>query len=278
MQLDTLPSLRDTLKKYDMFPNKKFGQNFLFDQNITDKIARLAGPLEGRTVVEVGPGPGGLTRSLLRAEAQKVIAIELDKRCLPILQELKEISGDRLEIMSQDALKVKCHELGESPRKIIANLPYNVATPLLFNWLPHIHSFESLTLMFQKEVADRIKASPQTSNYGRLSVMVQKVAYVGQLFDLSPEAFFPPPKVTSSVIQLTPRPEVTPPDLYKALEIVVKAGFAQRRKMLRSSLRSLGFKDLGQVFHNLGISPEARAEELTVDDFTQLAQAYLNSD
>ena len=275
MTLEDPPSLRETLKKYEIVPDKKFGQNFIFDQNITDKIARSAGPLNAQTVIEIGPGPGGLTRSLLRNGARKVIAIEVDNRCLPILEELRKVVGDRLEIIHQDALEVKCEELGEAPRKIVANLPYNIATPLLFNWLPHIHAFESLTLMFQKEVADRIKAAPSTSAYGRLSVMVQKVAYVGQLFDLPPEVFTPSPKVSSSVIQLMPRPEIVPGKLYQALEIVVKAGFSQRRKMLRSSLRGLDLKDLNQVFQNLGLPLTARAEELTVDDFTEIAKAYL---
>lgn len=277
MTLDYLPTLKEVLKKHQMLPSKKLGQNFLLDQNITDKIARMAGPLQDHTVIEVGPGPGGLTRSLLKAGAKKVIAIEYDERCIPILEELKEAAGERLEILHQDALTVACEKLGQGPRKIVANLPYNVATVLLFNWLPHIHDFENLTLMFQREVADRIKAIPRTPDYGRLSVMVQKVAYVGHLFDLPPEAFFPPPKVFSSVIQITPKPAHTSLELYQALEMVVKAGFSQRRKMLRSSLSGLGLQDLSQVLEQIGIAPTARAEELSIEDFTNLAQAYLKS-
>lgn len=276
--IETLPTLKETLRKYDLWPEKNFGQNFLLDQNITDKIARRAGPLDHHTVIEIGPGPGGLTRSLLKAGAKKVIAIELDERCLKALEELKEIVGDRLEIIHQDALKINCAALGEAPRKIVANLPYNVATPLLIGWLKQIQAYESLTLMFQKEVADRLKAAPRTPEYGRLSVMTQKVAYVGHLFDLSPSAFFPPPKVISTVVQLIPKPQICPPPLYRALEVVIKIAFNQRRKMLRSSLRSLNFNDLGAVLEKLGISPTARPEELTVDEFTKLAEEYLLSE
>ncbi len=275
MNLDNLLSLKDTLKKYELWPDKRFGQNFLLDQNITDKIARLAGPLEHCTVIEIGPGPGGLTRSLLNAGAKHVIAIELDTRCLSALAELERAAEGRLTVLSQDALKVNCAELGEGPRKIVANLPYNVATPLLFNWLKEIHAYESLTLMFQKEVADRLKAAPRSSDYSRLSVMTQKCAYVGHLFDLPPEAFYPAPKVTSSVVQLKPKPEILTPEYFSALEHVVKVAFAQRRKMLRSNLRELKFDDLGAVLKSIHIEPTARAEELSVADFTALTDAYV---
>lgn len=277
MSIDQLPSLKDTLKKYELWPDKRFGQNFLLDQNITDKIARLAGPLDHCTVIEIGPGPGGLTRSLLKAGAKKVIAIELDPRCLGALSELEAASDGRLHVISQDALTVNCAELCEGPRKIVANLPYNVATPLLLNWLQDIHAYESLTLMFQREVSDRLMAVPRNSEYSRLSVMTQKCAYIGHLFDLPPEAFFPAPKVTSSVVQLKPRAEVLSPEYWSALEHVVKVAFAQRRKMLRSNLRELHFADLGAVLESLDIQPTARAEELSVADFTALADAYLKA-
>lgn len=277
MNLDQLPSLKDTLKKHDLWPDKRYGQNFLLDQNITDKIARLAGPLDAFTVIEIGPGPGGLTRSLLRAGAKNVIAIELDTRCLSALAELEVAAQGRLQVISADALDINVSNLCEGPRKIVANLPYNVATPLLIEWLKDIHAFESLTLMFQKEVADRLKAAPRTSAYGRLSVVTQKCAYVGHLFDLSPEAFFPPPKVTSSVVQLKPRPEALRPEYFKAFEHVVKVAFAQRRKMLRSNLRDLHFKDLGEVLKSLSIEPTARAEELTVADYTALTDAFMKT-
>lgn len=275
MSFESLPSLRDTLKAFDLWPDKRYGQNFLLDQNITDKIARMAGPLEGYTVIEIGPGPGGLTRSLLRAGASKVIAIEFDSRCLAALEQLQSLSDGRLDVMSQDALKVDCAQLGNAPRKIVANLPYNVATPLLIQWLKDIHAFDSLTLMFQKEVADRLMAGPRTSDYGRLSVMAQKVAYVGHLFDLPPEAFFPPPKVTSSVVQIKARKEVISPDYWKAFEHVVKVAFAQRRKMLRSNLRELHLNDLGAALASIQVEPTARAEELTVADFTALTDIYI---
>jgi 16S rRNA (adenine1518-N6/adenine1519-N6)-dimethyltransferase len=274
MSIDSLPSLKETLKRHDLWPDKRYGQNFLLDQNITDKIARMAGPLENYAVIEIGPGPGGLTRSLLRAGAKQVIAIELDSRCLPVLEELKSVADGRLTILQQDALDVDCSNLGDTPRKIVANLPYNVATPLLLGWLRDIHAFDSLTLMFQKEVADRLKAAPRSPDYSRLSVMTQKCAYVGHLFDLSPEAFFPPPKVTSSVVQLKPRPEVLSHEYFDALEFVVKTAFAQRRKMLRSNLQALNIPNLGDVLHQIGIEPTARAEELSVADFTALTDKY----
>lgn len=275
MSIDQLPSLKETLKKHELWPDKRFGQNFLLDQNITDKIARFAAPLDQCTVIEIGPGPGGLTRSLLRAGAKQVIAIELDKRCLRALAELEEAADGRLQVISKDALEVDCSLLGDAPRKIVANLPYNVATPLLINWLKDITAFESLTLMFQKEVAQRLMASPRTSEYGRLSVITQKCAYVGHLFDLSPEAFFPPPKVTSSIVQLKPRPEIISKEYFEAFEFVVKVAFAMRRKMLRSNLSELRFNDLGDVLNKLDIAPTARAEELTVSDYSNLAKAYL---
>lgn len=275
MNLELLPSLRDTLKAFELWPDKRYGQNFLLDQNITDKIARMSGPLDGFTVIEVGPGPGGLTRSLLRAGAKKVIAIELDNRCLAALEQLKSVSDNRLEIISRDALEVNCGALGLGPRKIVANLPYNVATPLLINWLKDIHSFDSLTLMFQKEVADRLMAGPRSSAYGRLSVMTQKVSYVGHLFDLPPDAFYPPPKVTSSVVQIKPRKEAISSEYWTAFEHVVKVAFAQRRKMLRANLRDLHMQDLGHALASIQIEPTARAEELTVEDFTALTDLYL---
>lgn len=277
MDLNNLPTLKETLKKYDLWPDKRYGQNFLLDQNITDKIARLAGPLDQCTVIEIGPGPGGLTRSLLSAGAKQVIAIELDTRCLGALAELEKAADGRLQVISEDALKVNCAELGDSPRKIVANLPYNVATPLLFNWLEDIHAYESLTLMFQKEVADRLMAAPRSSEYGRLSVMTQKCAYIGSLFDLPPEAFFPKPKVTSSVVQLKPKPEVLSKEYFSALEHVVKVAFAQRRKMLRSNLRELNFPDLDKTLRDINIQPTSRAEELTVADFTALTDAYVKN-
>jgi 16S rRNA (adenine1518-N6/adenine1519-N6)-dimethyltransferase len=237
----------------------------------------LAGPLDSCTVIEIGPGPGGLTRSLLNAGAKKVIAIELDTRCLGALAELEAASEGRLTVIAQDALEVNCAELGDAPRKIVANLPYNVATPLLLNWLKDIHAFESMTLMFQKEVADRLKAAPRNSEYSRLSVMTQKCAYIGHLFDLPPEAFYPAPKVTSSVVQLKPKPEQLAHEYFQAFESVVKVAFSQRRKMLRSNLRGLNFPNLGEVLHSINIEPTARAEELTVDDFTNLTNSYVKS-
>lgn len=248
---------------------KSLGQNFLSDPSILKRIVDSAGPFENCTVIEIGPGPGGLTREIIKHPCREVILIEQDARCIPYLEVLKDHSRGTLTLLNEDALSVSLHTLGTSPRKIIANLPYNISVPILLACLKHIDDFESLTLMFQKEVAARLTADPNTSDYGRLSVMCQWKAHVRKLFDLPPGAFLPPPKVTSTVVQLTPR---LPREniSWEALEKVTKISFSQRRKMLRSSLK--GLVESPQAFLEAAhINPERRAETLSIEEFCRLA-------
>ena len=266
-------SLKEQLAKHQIRADKRFGQHFLLDQNITDKIVRLAGNLSGVNVVEIGPGPGGLTRSLLQSPAKAVYAVEKDSRLLPLLTELKEASETPLELIEADALKLSLVETIPTPRAIIANLPYNVGTAMLIHWLKEIAesptSYQSLTLMFQKEVVQRIAATPGSKDYGRLSVLSQWLCEVQPLFDLPPSAFSPPPKVDSSVVRLIPRATPAPCEL-KLLERVTAAAFGQRRKMLRSSLKSL-HSDTETWLKSCNIDPTARAETLTLTNFIDLA-------
>lgn len=266
-----LRPLRDVIRRHGLAARKALGQNFLLDLNLTRRIARSAAPLADCNVVEIGPGPGGLTRALLLEGAGRVVAIERDERCLPALAELAAAFPGRLEIVSGDALAVDPARLVPAPRKIVANLPYNVATPLLIAWLPHIADFVDFTLMFQKEVAARLAALPGTRDYGRLSVLTQWLATVERLFDIAPKAFVPPPKVTSTVVRLTPRPAPQAPCDRAALERVTAAAFGQRRKMLRQSLKSLG--DATGLLRAANVEPTARAETLTVVEFCALARA-----
>jgi 16S rRNA (adenine1518-N6/adenine1519-N6)-dimethyltransferase len=275
-QIDDLPPLRDVIARYDIAPKKSLGQNFLLDLNLTARIARAAGDLSGATVVEVGPGPGGLTRALLAAGAAHVIAIERDDRCIAALGEIAARYPGRLTVVPGDALAVDMPALvsGPSPAMVIANLPYNVATPLLVAWLrtePWPPWFASLTLMFQREVAERIVAPPGSKTYGRLSVLAGWRSAAEILFDIPAQAFTPPPKVTSSLVQLIPRahPLACDPDM---LERVVQSAFGQRRKMLRQSLRSLGF-DPAKLLYEADIEGTRRAEEIDVAGFVALANA-----
>ena len=270
---DGLPPLREIVAAHGLAPKRALGQNFLFDLNLTAKIARSAGPLDGFTVFEVGPGPGGLTRALLAQGATRVVAVETDPRCLPILAEISEHYPGRLEVVAGDALKTDLAALaGGKPAKIVANLPYNVGTQLLINWLtadPDHPFWTSMTLMFQKEVGQRIVAVPGSNHYGRLGVLAGWLAHSEILFDVPPQAFTPPPKVTSSVVQPMPLPEPLPCDLAR-LERVTQAAFGQRRKMLRQSLKPLGGEAL---LNRVGIDPSRRAETLDVAEFCALAQA-----
>lgn len=266
--IEKLPPLREVIEQYDLRAKKALGQNFLLDLNLTARIAKVAGPLTQCDVIEIGPGPGGLTRALLHAGARHVYAIERDKRCVEAADVLIQASDGRLSVIEADAMKTDVITLGTAPRRIVANLPYNIATPLLLHWLRHASDIESMTLMFQREVAERIAAKPGTKAYGRLSVITQWLCDVRFEFDISPKAFTPPPKVTSSVITLTPRPEPLAPATWKILESVTQAAFGQRRKMLRASLKSLGL-DL----EALDIDPTHRAEELRVEDFCRIAEA-----
>jgi 16S rRNA (adenine1518-N6/adenine1519-N6)-dimethyltransferase len=270
---DGLPPLREIVATHELAPRKALGQNFLFDLNLTAKIARAAGPLNGFTVIEIGPGPGGLTRALLAQGANRVVAVERDPRCLPVLKQISEHYPGRLEVIEGDALEVDLASLSEgAPAKIVANLPYNVGTQLLINWLTADVDkpfWSSMTLMFQKEVGLRIVADPGSSHYGRLGVLAGWLAHAEILFDVPPQAFTPPPKVTSSVVQLIPRANPLPCDLAK-LERVTQAAFGQRRKMLRQSLKPLGGEAL---LASVGIDPARRAETLSVKEFCDLARA-----
>lgn len=269
--LDGLPPLRDVIQRHGLDAKKALGQNFLLDLNITQKVARTAGDLSDVTVFEVGPGPGGLTRALLALGAKKVIAVERDSRCLPALAEISDYYPGRLEVIEGDALKVDFESLGiEGPIKIVANLPYNVGTQLLINWLTPRQwppFWQSLTLMFQKEVGERIVAEENDDHYGRLGVLCGWLTQAHMAFDLSPQAFTPPPKVTSTVVHLTPRPAPLPCDLAK-LEKVTQTAFGQRRKMLRASLKPLGGEAL---LNKAEIDPSRRAETLSVEEFCRLA-------
>ena len=266
-----LPPLGDVIRRFDLGARKSLGQHFLLDLNLCARIARAAGDLKGVNVIEIGPGPGGLTRALLEGGARKVVAVERDSRCVKALGELAGAYPDQLDIVEADALETDVTALAPEPRRIVANLPYNVATPLLLGWLRQIGSFEGLTLMFQKEVALRLAAKPGNKSYGRLSVITQWLAEVRHEFNISKEAFTPPPKVASSVVSLIPRPAPLAPADWETLEKVTGRAFGQRRKMLRASLKSLNLD-----FGALGIEPTARAEELSVEQFCAIAEAVID--
>lgn len=269
-----LPPLREVLARHGLMASKALGQHFLLDLNLTARIVRAAGDVSTGTCIEVGPGPGGLTRALLDAGAH-VIAIEKDKRCREILEELRVAYPGRLETIEADALTVDAAQLGTAPRRIVANLPYNVGTELLLGWLKNITAFESLVLMFQSEVAGRLSASPGTKAYGRLSVLTQWLCEVEHLFDVNPKAFTPPPAVNSTVVRLDPRPAPLVPARRETLERVTAAAFGQRRKMLRQSLKTLGV-EAEALCRTAGVDPTARAEVLSVQEFCALANAIDN--
>ena len=279
MSEDGLPPLRDVIATHGLAAKKSLGQNFLFDLNLTRRIARAAGSLEGYTIVEIGPGPGGLTRALLMEGATKVIAVERDERTLPALADIATAYPGRLEVINADALEVDWANLINGPAKIVANLPYNVATALLVGWLTPKEWppwFSSLTLMFQKEVAMRIAAKAGDDAYGRLSILSQWRCEATKLFDVNRSAFTPPPKITSSIVHLVPRAICEPPCKMEFLERVTAAGFGQRRKMLRSSLKSV-FPNPESVLEPLGIDPTTRAEQVSVAGFARLALVLENA-
>ena len=274
MSLAGLPPLREALAAAGLNADKRFGQHFLLDLNVTRKIARLAGPLEGCAVLEVGPGPGGLTRALLE-EGAHVVAIERDPRFIALLQELAGAAEGRLTVVQADALAVDHaallaqHAPGR-PTRVVANLPYNVATPLLIGWLTGGFQPASMSLMFQREVADRIAAAPDTDAYGRLSVLAQALCEAEVVLRLPARAFTPPPKVDSAVVRLDRRAGGPDPQLTARLELVTRHAFGQRRKMLRSSLKPLGGEVLLEA---AGVDPNARAETVGVEGFLALATA-----
>jgi 16S rRNA (adenine1518-N6/adenine1519-N6)-dimethyltransferase len=272
---DNLPPLREVIAAHGLQAKKSLGQNFLLDLNLTRRIARAAGAADGGTFYEVGPGPGGLTRALFAEGADKVIAVERDERCLPALGAIAAAYPGRLEVIAADAMALdEAARLGRGIR-IAANLPYNVGTALLVKWLtseawPPFWS--SLTLMFQREVAERIVAKPDSEHYGRLSVLSQWRTTAKILFDVSRNAFVPPPKVTSSIVRLEPLAAPIAPARLAVLERVTQAAFGQRRKMLRQSLKALA-PNAEELVRNAGLDPTARAENLSVADFAALARA-----
>ena len=274
-KIDALPPLRDVIKSYGLDAKKSLGQNFLFDLNLTGRIARAAMPLDG-TVIEIGPGPGGLTRALLMAGAEKVIAIEKDRRAIEALGSLVIAAEGRLEIIEGDALEVDIKTLGEAGkrRQIVANLPYNIATGLLLNWLDDLDHLDAMTLMFQREVGQRITAEVGGAAYGRLAVMAQWLCQVRSVFDIPPQAFVPPPKVTSSVVQLIPHEQPLANADKTCLEDVTRALFGQRRKMLRSSIKTLKIEGL---LDGLALSGDERPERLHIEDFCAIAEALRQS-
>lgn len=273
MSEDGLSPLREVIARFGLGAKKSLGQNFLFDLNLTRRIARAAAPLSGVTIVEIGPGPGGLTRALLMEGAERIVAVERDERAIAALEEISAAYPGRLTVIAGDALHADWRSLVGGPAKIVANLPYNIATPLLIGWLtddPWPPWFASLTLMFQKEVAERIAAKPGGKDYGRLSVLCQWRCQVKKLFDVNRSAFTPPPKVTSSVVQLIPRSAPAVDCRIETLERVTASAFGQRRKMLRSSLKTL-LPDPQPLLAEAGIGPELRAEQVPVESFARLA-------
>ena len=268
--IDALPPLRLLVESMDMRARKSLGQNFLFDLNLTRKIARSAGPLTG-TTIEIGPGPGGLTRALLLEHAAHVIAIEKDRRASTVLSSLSAAAGDRLTLIEADAMTSPIWELGTAPRRIIANLPYNIATTLLIQWLAHASCFDSMTLMFQREVAERITARPGEAAYGRLSVLTRWLADAEILFDVPASAFVPQPKIISSIVQIVPLAQPRYPCSQHALEFITRTAFGQRRKMLRSSLKKI---NCDQLLAEAGIAPESRPQDIDIEEFCKLANLY----
>lgn len=272
--IDDLPPLREVIAKHGLSAKKQLGQNFLFDLNLTARIARAAGPLEGVTVIEVGPGPGGLTRALLASGARKVIAIERDERALPALAEIAAASPGRLEVISGDAMTTDYAALADGPTRIVANLPYNIGTELLVGWLtgetwPPF--FQSLTLMFQREVAERIVAKPGADAYGRLGVLCGWRTEARIAFNVGRENFTPAPKVTSAIVHLEPKP-VADGVRVRDLENVTRAAFGQRRKMVRQSLKSTGVP-VDRLLEAAGLKGDERAETLPVEAFLAMAKA-----
>ena len=268
-----LPPLREVIGRHGLSARKGLGQHFLLDLNLTCRIARAAGAIGEGTVIEIGPGPGGLTRALLMEGAARVIAVERDARCIEALADLREAAVGRLEIVEGDALDIDTAILGAPPRRIVANLPYNISVPLLIGWLEKADRVASMTCMFQKEVADRITAGPGGKSYGRLAVLANWRCRTRKLFDIPARAFTPPPKIVSTVIEMVPWEDIPHPCDIAALQAVAAAAFGQRRKMLRRSLAGLGV-DTEALLKAADINPTARAETLDIAQFAALARAY----
>lgn len=274
-QIDTLPPLREVIATHQLSARKSLGQNFLLDLNLTAKIARQAGDLTGCDVLEIGPGPGGLTRGLLAEGARRVLAVEKDSRCLPVLEEIASAYPDRLQVINGDALEIDPLQYLTPPVRVVANLPYNVGTELLVRWLTPKDwppFWQSLTLMFQREVAERIVAQPGSKAYGRLAILAQWRAKAQIVLSLPPGAFTPPPKVSSAVVHLEALPEPRYPADAATLSRVVAAAFNQRRKMLRASLKGVS-PDIEEHLHAAGIPPTERAEQVSLEAFCALARS-----
>lgn len=272
-----LPTLRETVEKHGLLAKKALGQNFLLDMNITDKIIRESLALQKlenfsrSQVFEVGPGPGGLTRAILKAEPEILTVIEMDTRCIEIMNEIKNIVGKQLEIIEGDALKFDFLRINNNlPKHIISNLPYNISVPLLIKWLKNMSSFQSLTLMFQKEVAERIMASTGNKSYGRISVLAQLTCKIDKLFDLNPNCFVPAPKIWSSVLLFRPNSNIIPSEILQNVEKITELAFGQRRKMIRQSLKTL--PNLENICSDLSIETTLRAEDITPEQYLSLAQ------
>jgi 16S rRNA (adenine1518-N6/adenine1519-N6)-dimethyltransferase len=264
-----LPPLREVIARHGLDARRSLGQHFLLDANLTARIVRSAGDLAGRNVIEIGPGPGGLTRALLDSAAASITAVEIDPRAVVAMEDLAATTQDRLRVIAGDALTMDIAGLAAAPRQVIANLPYNIATPLLVRLLRQASAFERLTLMFQQEVAERICASPGTADYGRLSVLAQWICGAALVQRIPPSAFVPPPKVWSAVVRLSPHARQPDAALFAQMERVTAAAFGQRRKMLRGALRGLGGE---AVLRPAGIAPDRRAETLEVEEFERLAR------
>jgi 16S rRNA (adenine1518-N6/adenine1519-N6)-dimethyltransferase len=270
---EALSPLRALIAHHDLQARRALGQHFLLDPNLCARIARAAAPDTAACVFEIGPGPGGLTRALLAAGAQRIVALEKDRRCVAALGELVTRFPGRLTVIEGDALEFDVATLGPGKIKIVANLPYNIGTKLLLGWLDRMECVESMTLMFQKEVAARITALAGGRDYGRLSIRTQWLCHSEKLFDIGPKAFTPPPAVSSTVVSLVPRAEPLAPAEPGALEAVTRAAFGQRRKMLRRALRTLT-PDPAALLGAAGISPDVRAETLSIEEFCALARAW----
>jgi 16S rRNA (adenine1518-N6/adenine1519-N6)-dimethyltransferase len=285
--MSNLPTTSELINKYDLRAKKSLGQNFILDKNFTDKIVRSAnhqeaGLLSNALILEIGPGPGSLTRSILDHDIKKLIVVEKDARLLPLLTEFKDIYGEKIAIINDDALKIDETQIFDQPFKIIANLPYNVATPLIIKWLKIIKQYpgfiQSITIMLQKEVAERIVAKKNDQEYGRLAVMVNFLCQSKILFNVNAAVFSPPPKITSAIIELIPRYRPLCDIDFELMEKVVQAAFLQRRKMIKSPLKEILLKNhhdqnstSDQILKNLGIDPNLRAENLTIEEFGKIA-------
>lgn len=267
------PALRDVIARFDLKADKSLGQHFLLDGNLLDKIRRCAEPLAGLNVIEIGPGPGGLTRALLDSQALHVTALELDPRAVAATLSLAQTRNGRLSVVEGDALRADLPALVPAPRAIVANLPYNVGTAMLIRWLTQAHEYQAMTLMFQLEVAERITADPNSRAYGRLSVISQWLCDVSIMMRVPASAFTPPPKIESAIVRLVPKPAQPDRILFSAMERLTAAAFGQRRKMLRRALSGIGGEALLEM---AGIASERRAETLTVEEFERLAQALLH--